>query len=592
MATHDFELNDSGDTSPQENKKKKRALGLSYLIDESPPWYVCLLLGFQHFLTMLGSTLAIPFIISEPMCFANNSLAISEVLSTIYFVSGLVTLLQTLLGIRLPIVQGGTFAFITPTFAILSLPQWTCPKTEDNINSTISSLINNDDIWKPRMREIQGAIMVSSLFQIVIGFTGLVGFLLRFIGPLTIAPTITLVGVALFKVAAGNAGNHWGISMATIALIALFSQYLTNVKIPVPGYSKDRGGFYVGHYPLFRLFPIILAIAVSWMICAIITVAGGFPSDPSNPQYKARTDARIGVLKDAKWFRFPYPGQWGMPTVSAAGVFGILAGVLASIIESVGDYYACARLSGAPPPPKHAINRGIAWEGIGCLLAGAFGTGNGTTSYSENIGAIGITKVGSRRVIQWGAFVVMTVGIIGKIGALFVSIPDPIVGGVFMVMFGMISAVGISNLQFADMNSSRNLFIVGFSIVFGLALPYYMENNPKAIDTGVTEIDQIVTVLLKTSMAVGCIVALILDNTIPGTEEERGLKTWRQHLGDDEGDEQFETASVSVYDLPFCLKRLSHCRGAKYLPFLPYENGQKDLATHVGEMDNEEHCKL
>ena len=78
----------------------------------------------------------------------------------------------------------------------------------------------------------------------------------------------------------------------------------------------------------------------------------------------------------------------------------------------------------------------------------------------------------------------MTIGVLGKIGALFVSIPDPIVGGVFMVMFGMISAVGISNLQFADMNSSRNLFIVGFSIVFGLALPYYMENHPNAIETG------------------------------------------------------------------------------------------------------------
>ena len=82
-----------------------------------------------------------------------------------------------------------------------------------------------------------------------------------------------------------------------------------------------------------------------------------------------------------------------MPTVSAAGVFGMLAGVLASIIESVGDYYACARLSGAPPPPRHAICRGIGMEGIGCLLTGALGTGNGTTSYSENIGAIGITKV-------------------------------------------------------------------------------------------------------------------------------------------------------------------------------------------------------
>jgi len=79
----------------------------------------------------------------------------------------------------------------------------------------------------------------------------------------------------------------------------------------------------------------------------------------------------------------------------------------------------------------------------------------------------------------------MVVGVIGKFGALFVSIPDPIVGGVFMVMFGMIAAVGISNLQFADMNSSRNLFIVGFSIVFGLALPYYMTNHPNAIDTGI-----------------------------------------------------------------------------------------------------------
>ena len=78
----------------------------------------------------------------------------------------------------------------------------------------------------------------------------------------------------------------------------------------------------------------------------------------------------------------------------------------------------------------------------------------------------------------------MVVGVLGKIGALFVSIPDPIVDGVFMVMFGMIAAVGISNLQFADLNSSRNLFIVGFSIVFGLALPHYMNSHPNAIETG------------------------------------------------------------------------------------------------------------
>jgi len=88
--------------------------------------------------------------------------------------------------------------------------------------------------------------------------------------------------------------------------------------------------------------------------------------------------------------------------------------------------------------------------------------------------------------------------------------------------------------------------------------------------TGVSEINQIVTVLFSTSMAVGCIVALILDNTIPGTTEERGLKAWRQHLSDDS--DEFQTASIKVYDLPFGLNRISNYKVAKYLPFLPYND--------------------
>ena len=76
--------------------------------------------------------------------------------------------------------------------------------------------------------------------------------------------------------------------------------------------------------------------------------------------------------------------------------------------------------------------------------------------------------------------------ILGKFGALFATIPNPIVGGVFMVMFGMITAVGISNLQFVDLNSSRNLFILGFSVVFGMALPYWLSKpeNKGIINTG------------------------------------------------------------------------------------------------------------
>lgn len=269
-----------------------------------------------------------------------------------------------------------------------------------------------------------------------------------------------------------------------------------------------------------------------WGLCAVLTTTDVFPVGS-----KSRTDARITLLYKADWFRVPYPFQWGMPTVKVAGVFGMFAGVLASAIESVGDYYACARLSGAPPPPTHAVNRGIGTEGLGCIIAGMFGSGNGTTSYSENIGAIGITKVhsihiimnaslsdwngnsaksdepvpekegiqydrdrmylylmhmyillnpnffqvGSRRVVQCAGFIMLLFGVLNKVGALFLTIPSPIIGGLFCVMFGIIAAVGLSNLQFVDLNSSRNLFVIGFTIFFALVKPCHIKPSYKTI---------------------------------------------------------------------------------------------------------------
>lgn len=82
-----------------------------------------------------------------------------------------------------------------------------------------------------------------------------------------------------------------------------------------------------------------------------------------------------------------------MPTFSISGYVAMLTATLASIIESVGDYYACARISMEKPPPAHAVNRGIAMEGFGSILCGFMGTGGATTSYSQNVGAIGFTKV-------------------------------------------------------------------------------------------------------------------------------------------------------------------------------------------------------
>lgn len=266
---------------------------------------------------------------------------------------------------------------------------------------------------------------------------------------------------------------------------------------------------------------------------------------------------------------FFFSVQWGWPTVTVAGVFGMMAGVLASAIESIGDYYACARLAGAPPPPTHAINRGIGTEGLGCIIAGMIGSGNGTTSYSENIGAIGVTKVGSRRVVQYGGLIMIFFGLISKFGAVFLTIPQPIVGGFYCVLFGLIAAVGLSNLQFVDMNSSRNLFILGFSMFIALVVPQWLEQNGEAINTGSDVLDQIIKVMLTTSMFIAGLSGFILDNTIPGTAEERGLVAWNA-LSNPEG---MDTLDTSCYDIPMITKYLNQTKWAKFVPCLPSFKG-------------------
>ncbi|HIA86824.1 MAG TPA: xanthine permease [Candidatus Marinimicrobia bacterium] len=460
---------------------KVKTHNLLYGIDDKPPVVETAVLGLQHYLTMFGSTLAIPLILSEPLGLKDKPVELGWLIATMFFVSGITTLLQTTWGNRLPIVQGGTFSFLAPTIAICGM-----------------AALNNAG-WEVRMQHVQGAIIAGSIVEMGVGATGLVGRLLRFVGPITIAPTIALIGLALFKFGAPRAGTHWPIGGLTIILIILFSQYLK---------SKRRS---------FELYPILLAILTAWATAAILTVTGVFSA--GHPSFTSMEN-----LRNAPWFRVPYPFQWGIPQFGIAAFVGMLAGYIASMVESIGDYYACARLSGAPTPDKRTINRGITFEGIGCLVAGIFGTGNGTTSYSENIGAIGLTRVGSRRVVQAGAIIMILLGTVSKFGALFTTIPVPIVGGMYCAMFGMIAAVGLSNLQFVDLNSARNLFILGFAFFMGLSVPEYFAANPVTFQPD--WLANIINTLGSTGMAVGAFIALLLDNTIPGTDKERGLTAW------------------------------------------------------------------
>uniref|UniRef100_A0A8C3A3A4 Solute carrier family 23 member 4 n=1 Tax=Cyclopterus lumpus TaxID=8103 RepID=A0A8C3A3A4_CYCLU len=529
---------------------------LIYCVTDVPPWYLCIILGIQHCLTAFGGIIAIPLILSQGLCLQYDGLTQSHLISTIFFVSGICTLLQVTFGIRLPILQGGTFTLLAPSMAMLSMPEWTCPAWTQNASLVNTSSTDFIEVWQSRMRALQGSIMVGSLFQVFVGFSGLIGLFMRFIGPLTIAPTISLIGLSLFDSAGTSAGNHWGIS----TLIILFSQYLRHIPVPFPTFSKKKK-LHISRVYIFQILPVLLGITLSWLICYILTIYNVFPTDPDQYGYLARTDLKGDVVSQAPWFSFAYPGQWGMPTVSLAGVVGILAGVISSMIESVGDYHACARLSGAPPPPKHAINRGIGIEGLGCLLAGAYGTGNGTTSYSENVGALGITKVGSRMVIVASGVLMVAMGVFGKVGAIFTTIPSPVVGGMFMTCFFYI------DLNYADMNSSRNIFIFGFSMFSGLVIPNWIFKNPRAIATGVIELDHVLQVLLTTSMFVGGFFGFILDNTIPGSKHERGILAWNKAHEDDSSN---TLESGEVYNLPFGISSyLSSSSWLRYVLFCP-----------------------
>ncbi|XP_015595434.1 solute carrier family 23 member 2 isoform X4 [Cephus cinctus] len=522
-------------------------------------------MALQHYLTMIGAIVSIPFILTPALCMAEDDPARSHIISTMILVTGIVTLLQTTVGCRLPLVQGGTISFLVPTLAILNLPQWKCP-SDDVMNSMTYD--DRTELWQVRMRELSGAIAVSALFQVIIGYGGIVGYLLKFITPLTIVPTVSLVGLSLFENAADAASKHWGIAVGTILMLTLYSQILVNVRFPVVTYRKQEG-FQIIWFSLFKLFPVLLTIVAMWAICGILTATDVLP-----PGHPGRADTKLKIISDSPWFRIPYPGQWGIPTVSLSGVLGMLAGVIACTVESISYYPTTSRMCGAPPPPLHAINRGIGMEGLGTVLAGLWGSGNGTNTFGENVGTIGVTKVGSRRVIQWACVLMILQGIVSKFGAIFIIIPEPIVGGIFCVMFGMITAFGLSALQYVNLNSARNLYILGFSLFFPLVLSKWMIKHPDIINTGNDIADSVITVLLSTTILVGGVVGCLLDNIIPGTSEERGLDAWANEMAltvdtpdvDEDTDKEYIR---NTFDFPIGMNLLRRWKWTSYLPFSP-----------------------
>ncbi|KAF5206599.1 Nucleobase-ascorbate transporter [Thalictrum thalictroides] len=518
----DYEFEDRGPRRPSEMRCGLR---------ENPGVVPLMYYGLQHYLSLTGSLIFIPLILVPAMGGTDKDTA--TVISTMLLVSGITTILHSYFGTRLPLVQGSSFVYLAPALVILNSHEF-------------RNLTENK--FKHIMKELQGAIIVGSVFQSILGYSGLMSLLLRTINPVVVAPTVAAVGLAFFSYGFPQAGSCVEISIPQILLVLVFTLYLRGVSI-------------YGHR-IFRVYAVPLSVSMVWIYAFFLTTGGAYnyqgcsPSIPSSnilsdscrdhadTMKHCRTDVS-SAWRTANWVRVPYPFQWGIPTFHfRTSLIMIIVSLVASV-DSVGIYHSASLLINGSPPTRGIVSRGLGLEGLCSALAGLWGTGTGSTTLTENMHTIEITKVASRRAVELGAVFLILFSFFGKVGALLASIPQALAAAVLCFMWALMVALGLSNLQYSQTRSFRNITIVGVSLFFSLSIPAYFQqyqteasfilpsyfvpyaaasNGP--IRTGSKQFDFAINGLLSMSMVIAFFVAYLLDNTVPGSKQERGVYIW------------------------------------------------------------------
>ncbi|KAK4363237.1 hypothetical protein RND71_018478 [Anisodus tanguticus] len=493
------------------------------------------LLAFQNYILVLGTSVMIPSALVPLMGGSDGDKA--KVIQTLLFVAGINTLLQALFGTRLPAVVGARVAIFTmgsrPYFGLPRM-LWHWKRFKDL--TVLQRFVHT-------MRAIQGALIVAASIQIILGYSQVWGLFSRFFSPLGMAPVVGLVGFGLFQRGFPALGNCVEIGLPMLLLVIGLSQYLKNVK-PM----RD--------FPIFERFPVLICVTIIWIYSVILTASGAYLDKHAITQHNCRTD-RANLISTAPWFKFPYPLQWGPPTFAAGHSFAMMSAVLVSMVESTGAYMAASRLAIATPPPAYILSRGIGLQGIGVLLDGLFGTCTGSTVSVENVGLLGLTRVGSRRVVQISAGFMIFFSMLGKFGAVFASIPLPIYAALYCVLFGLVGSVGLSFLQFTNLNCMRNLIITGLSLFLGISIPqffneYWYPARHGLVQTNAGWFNAFINTIFTSPPMVGLIVAVFLDNTldVENAKKDRGMPWWmkfRTFRGDNRNEE--------FYTLPFNLSR-------------------------------------
>nr|KAI8755909.1 solute carrier family 23 member 2-like [Biomphalaria glabrata] len=548
---------------------------LIYRISEVPPPHLLIFFALQQCLLSIGSPLAVTIIVAEVICAQQDEAIKTYILSSSFLMIGVSTFAMSTFGVRLPVFQGPASTYLIPLIAMSTLPEWKCPNLfkdsrHDNITVLMADVGNGTviparEVIENKLAQLSGSLMLAGGLHFLIGATGLIGILIRYIGPITIVPTVTLVGLFIYKAAVKFCETNWLLSCITCAVNLILSLYLSKRQTPIPMWNRKQG-FHILWFPFHQVFSVLLSIIIGWIVALILTVAGTMSDDPNSIEQFARTDARLHIVHESDWFIFPYPGKVGSFSFSLGAFISFFMATIGSVLDSIGDYNAIARICRVPPPPRYAFNRGIAVEGLMSFFSGAMGCCHATVSYGGNIGAMGITRVVSRSVFQMCGLLFILFAVFAKLGAVFIAIPYPVIGGSSLISMGIFIGVVLSYLQTVDLNSQRNLAIIGTALLIGMMLPYWITNNPQAIDTGSDDLNNAITMLLSNPSFVGGTFAFVLDNTVPGTLKERGMMHQLREFNPDEFTEDDETYEdgLETYDLisslPSCLANSSLAR--------------------------------
>lgn len=374
-----------------------------------------LVLGLQHVLVMYANAIAVPLIIGGALKMPKDQIAL--LINADLFACGIATLIQTIglgpFGIRLPVIMGVTAVAIQPMLAIAAMPG-----------------VGLDGIY--------GAVIACGIYGLLV--VPLVGRLMRFFPPVVTGTILTMIGIALTRVAVGWAGGGAGTAdfgapgtvavaagvLAAVLLLARFGPgFLANIAVLL-GIGLGYG----------------VTLALGW------TTFDGIGAEP--------------------WLRVVLPLQFGTPSFHLVPCLIMCLVMTIVFIEATGMFLALSVMTGHAVDTDD-IRRGLRADALGTLIGGLFNTFP-YLSYSQNVGLVGLTGVHSRWVCASAGGIMLLLGLVPKIAFVAASIPQPVLGGASLVMFGMVAATGIRILAQVDYarRDSRDALIIAVSLGLGL----------------------------------------------------------------------------------------------------------------------------